>query len=97
MPIPAALQDTIDLFRDTGSFFREGFEEMFGLVSWVQVMIGQGILPERCHPLAERMPEQDLAAFMAGVRQVVEACAEAMPMHQAFIDKVCPAPVPEAA
>ena len=97
MPIPATLQDTIDLFRDTGSFFREGFEEMFGLVSWVQVMIGQGIMPERCHPLAEQMPEQDLAAFMAGVRQVVHACVEAMPMHQAFIDKICPAPVPEMA
>ena len=44
MSIPEPLADTIRLFRDSGRFYRNA-EEMFALTSWVQVMIGQHILP----------------------------------------------------
>ncbi|WP_426661077.1 tryptophan halogenase family protein [Rhodanobacter aciditrophus] len=91
MPVPEQLDGYIRLFRDSGRFFRDG-EEMFATPSWVQVMLGQRILPRSYHPLVDQMPEKDLAGFMASVSQVVKACVEAMPMHQAFIDKVCPAP-----
>ena len=95
MSVPATLEDNIRLFRDTGSFFREG-NEMFGAASWVQVMIGQGILPERCHALAGQMPEADLRQFMKGVRDVVESCVDAMPSHEAFIARHCAAVMPTA-
>jgi tryptophan halogenase len=91
MPVPEQLDEYIRLFRDSGRFFRDG-EEMFATPSWVQVMLGQRIMPRSYHPLVDQMPEKDLAGFMASVSQVVNACVEAMPMHQAFIDKVCPAP-----
>ncbi|WP_424681605.1 tryptophan halogenase family protein [Frateuria sp. YIM B11624] len=90
MSIPTTLEDNIRLFRDTGSFFRDG-NEMFGLVSWVQVMIGQGILPERYHALVDQMPEADLRQFMQGVRNVVSSCVDAMPPHEAFIARHCTA------
>ncbi|MEW9625392.1 tryptophan halogenase family protein [Rhodanobacter geophilus] len=96
MPVPGQLDEYIRLFRDSGRFYRDG-EEMFATPSWVQVMLGQRIMPRGYHPLVDQMPEQDLAGFMASVSQVVNACVEAMPMHQAFIDKVCPAPAMEAA
>ena len=90
MPIPDSLRDNLRLFRDTGSFFRDG-NEMFGPVSWVQVMLGQGIMPERYHATVDQMPERDLRHFMQSVRNVVESCVEAMPPHDAFIARHCAA------
>ncbi|MGH8160337.1 MAG: tryptophan halogenase family protein [Rhodanobacter sp.] len=91
MSIPAQLQDNIRLFRDSGRFFRDA-EEMFATVSWVQVMLGQHIVPQGYHPLVDKMSDQELAGFMASVSQVVNSCVEAMPPHQAFIDRYCVAP-----
>ncbi|MGH8253002.1 MAG: tryptophan halogenase family protein [Steroidobacteraceae bacterium] len=90
MPIPEPLRDTIALFRDGGRFFRRG-EELFGQVSWVQVMIGQRILPQRWHPMVDQMSDADLRAFVDHVKSVVAGCVEAMPMHQQFIDRHCKA------
>jgi len=91
MPIPASLQANIDLFRHSGRFFRNA-EEMFAVVSWVQVMIGQGIMPSGYHPLVDQMPEEDLVRFMASVREVVSKNVDLMPAHEQFIARECPAP-----
>jgi tryptophan halogenase len=65
---------------------------MCATVSWVQVMLGQHIVPQSYHPLVDMMPDKELARFMASVSQVVNSCVEAMPPHQAFIDRHCAAP-----
>jgi len=91
MSIPPQLVDNIRLFRDSGRFFRDG-EEMFAVVSWVQVMLGQHIVPQNYHPLVDQMPDAELAEFMASVGHVVTSCVDAMPPHQAFIDRCCRAP-----
>jgi tryptophan halogenase len=93
MSIPAGLQDNINLFRDSGRFFRNA-EEMFADVSWVEVMIGQGILPQGYHPLVDQVPVDDLRRFVASVGDTIARCVDAMPMHQAFIDRFCAAGVP---
>jgi len=59
----------------------------------VQVMLGQRIRPQNYHPIVDEMPEQELAEYVDGVRKMMARCVEAMPMHQAFIDKYCKAPV----
>jgi tryptophan 7-halogenase len=38
------------------------------------------------------MPDAELAEFMASVGHVVTSCVDAMPPHQAFIDRCCRAP-----
>jgi tryptophan halogenase len=90
MAIPDGLRDNIALFRDSGRFFRNG-EEMFADVSWVQVMLGQGIMPQGWSPLVDQVPEADLRRFVAGVGDTVARCVDAMPMHQQFIDRFCAA------
>jgi tryptophan halogenase len=90
MEIPAELADNIRLFRHSGRFYRNA-EEMFALPSWVQVMIGQRIQPQGYHPVVDLLPAKELEELVGGVKRVIAACVEAMPMHQAFIDRYCKA------
>ena len=91
MPIPDALRETIALFRGDGRHFRNG-EDFFALPNWVQVMLGQGIVPRGYHPIVDEMPEDRLLAHVERMRHLLADCAAAMPMHQAFIDRHCKAP-----
>ncbi|WP_343226351.1 tryptophan halogenase family protein [Marilutibacter chinensis] len=93
MSIPDTLREAIDLFRSDGRYFRNG-EDFFALPSWVQVMLGQRIVPRGYHPIVDEMPEDDLVRHVERVRQVIANCVGAMPSHQDFIDQYCKAPNP---
>jgi tryptophan 7-halogenase len=92
MSIPDPLTDVIHLFRDSGRFYRNA-EEMFALTSWVQVMIGQGIVPTGYHPLVDVLPDAELAQFGDSVRNVIATCVAAMPSHEEFIARCCQASI----
>jgi len=93
MDIPDSLRERMALFRNNGRVFREA-NEMFAEVSWVQVMLGQRIVPAGYHPLVDVYPEAKVAEFVAGVRGVIDKCVSVMPAHDAFIAKHCA--IPEA-
>ena len=95
MSIPAQLEQVIDLFRDSGRFYRDA-EEMFAVTSWVQVMLGQRVQPRRYHPLADQLSDAQLEEFVGGVKKVISGCVEAMPMHAAFIARYCAAAKPQS-
>ncbi len=88
MDIPDTLKNKLALFKDSGRFFREG-EEMFTVVSWVQVMIGQRIELAAHHPMADNLSGPELREFVEHVEKVIASCVQAMPPHQAFIDRHC--------
>jgi tryptophan halogenase len=90
MSIPPELQANIDLFHDSGRFFRNA-DELFADISWIQVMLGQHVEPRAYHPLVDRVPEDDIYRFVDGVEQTIARCVDAMPPHQAFIDRCCKA------
>jgi tryptophan halogenase len=90
MSIPEPLADTIRLFKDSGRFFRNA-EEMFAITSWIQVMLGQHIVPQHYHPAVDLVPEQEVAGLVDSVKSVVAACVDAMPMHAQFIARHCAA------
>jgi tryptophan 7-halogenase len=90
MQIPEQLADNIGLFRDSGRFFRNA-EEMFAITSWVQVMLGQHILPRNYHPAVDLIPEEEVVKLVASVRNVIARCVEAMPRHEQFLARYCPA------
>jgi tryptophan halogenase len=93
MDIPARLEDTIRLFRDSGRFFRDA-EEMFAITSWVQVMLGQHIQPRKYHPVVDLLSDAQLDEFVGGVRDVIATCVDAMPTHEQFIARYCTAEKP---
>jgi tryptophan halogenase len=90
MSIPESLRENMELFRSSGLFFRNG-TEMFALPSWVQVMLGQRMMPEAYHPAVDWISDQDLDRFVEHVEEVIASCVAAMPTHQAFIDRYCKA------
>jgi tryptophan halogenase len=91
MGIPDSLAENIALFRDSGRVFRHP-DDMFPVTSWVQVMIGQRIVPQACHPSLYTLPDSEIEQVVQVTRQVIANCAAAMPMHEQFIDRHCRAP-----
>jgi tryptophan halogenase len=90
MAIPEPLAENIRLFRDSGRFYRNA-EELFALTSWVEVMIGQRILPRTWHPAANQISDAQLQALINNVQRVIAACVDAMPTHEQFIARRCAA------
>ncbi|WP_230769974.1 tryptophan halogenase family protein [Sphingomonas sp. Leaf4] len=93
MDVPNSLAQKIDLFRQTGRVFRRN-EELFGENSWVQVMMGQGIVPERHHPIAARLTDDELDRLLSMVRRQVADTVATMPPHGDYLARYCPADRP---
>jgi tryptophan 7-halogenase len=87
MDIPDTLATKIELFRSRGHIFRE-HEELFTEVGWLQVLVGQGIVPEDCHPLADGVESEDLAAFMETLELLIAREVKQMPSYDDFIAKL---------
>lgn len=96
MEIPDSLKQKIELFRETGRVFRKN-EELFAENSWVQVMLGQGMMPEAYHPVATKMSQEQLDHFLGTLRQNVERTVAGLPDHHAFVARYCGAKQAEAA
>ena len=96
MPIPESLAQKIELFRETGRVFRKN-EELFAENSWVQVMMGQGIMPRAHHPVADKLTDAELDRLLSSIRENVAQTAAGLPMHEAYLQQYCPAPKPDYA
>lgn len=94
MEIPDSLRHRIELFRQAGHVFKVP-TELFGENSWVQVMLGQGLLPEQYHPIVNMMNDAELETFLSGIHGSVRNLVSQLPGHQRFIDYYCRAPRPE--
>jgi len=91
MAIPDTLRDTIDLFRADGRYFRNG-EDFFALPNWVQVMLGQRIVPRAYHPMVDEMPEERLTEHVDGVRAMLAQAVATMPTHEEWLERYWKAP-----
>ena len=90
LPLTDSLQEKIELFRSRGRILRED-TELFPIQSWLSVMIGQGIVPRGHDPMTNTLDEPKILANLETLRAQVQSSADAMPTHQAFIDKNCSA------
>lgn len=90
MDLPDSLSAKIELFKATGRIFREQ-EELFAEVGWFQVLVGQNIIPETYHPLADVLTQDELAGFLRDIRTIVSAPVPHLPSHGDFITRYCAA------
>lgn len=88
MAIPDTLAQKIELFRETGRVFRKN-EELFVENSWVQVMMGQGIMPRSYHPIATKLTDEELSMMLAGLRESVAKTVDGLPAHDAYVAHYC--------
>ena len=96
LQVPDSLQHRIDLFKETGRVFKVP-TELFGENSWIQVMLGQGLLPEQYHPIVNMMDAKELNEFLTSIKGSVNNMVRQLPSHQRFIDHYCKAPEPQMA
>lgn len=90
MDIPESLRHRIELFRQTGRVFRVP-NELFAENSWIQVMLGQGIMPQQHHPVADLMGDEELSQFLGGIRSSVDKTVMQLPSHQVYVEQYCKA------
>jgi tryptophan halogenase len=91
--VPDSLAHRIELFRRTGRVFRVD-NELFHENSWIQVMIGQGIIPEQYHPVADVLGDDELTRLMQNIKQRVDQTVANLPQHQAYVEQYCKATAP---
>jgi len=77
MEIPDSLQHKMDLYRSNGRLFHAE-QDLFGDLSWLQVMHGQRIQANGHHPLADVRPASEVAEFLGDVEKVVQKCVDYM-------------------
>jgi len=89
MQIPEPLKHKIDLFRSSARV-TASFDELFDARAWIQVLIGQNIIPGTYHPIADLLPEPRLKEFLDGLERSHMAEVSRWPEHGAFVGKFAP-------
>jgi tryptophan halogenase len=89
MRVPEQLQHKIDLFRSSARV-TASFDELFDARAWIQVMIGQNLLPESYNPIADQLSETRLREFLDGLERAHLSEVSRMPDHGAFVAKFAP-------
>jgi len=88
MSIPETLQYKIDHFRHSGRIVAEPLE-LFQNSNWLAVLVGQDVRPERHHALVDLHTGVDAPRYLAGIRDVLEKTARALPAHREYIERHC--------
>ena len=90
MDIPERLANKMELFRANGTLFLDHLD-IFQESSWLQVMVGQGILPEDYHPLADRLSDDELKDMLVKMKQTKLEPMPKIPKHDQFLEMFCKA------
>ncbi|WP_374528498.1 tryptophan halogenase family protein [Novosphingobium sp.] len=90
MDVPDTLQCKIDLWMANGRIFRED-EELFAEESWIQVFIGQGLIPRAYDPQVNLKSDVQLTQYLSNIAAVIGKCVKVMPTHAEYVAKTCPA------
>jgi tryptophan halogenase len=84
MDIPTSLESRLTIFRERGHAYQDQ-DELFRVDSWVQVMLGQGLVPRAFHPFGRMIPDGDLEQSLSALSENIRAASERLPSHEAFL------------
>ena len=88
MTIPDSLQQKLDIFQGYGRVERQA-DELFREESWVQVLVGQNMLPMQYDPFVDLKTQQELEFFVNNTQAVIKNCLTNLPSHTEFIAQHC--------
>ena len=86
MNIPETLAHRMEIFSENGYVWNDQVD-LFRTDSWVQVMMGQGLMPGGYHNIADAMSDQQLKGFLAEIRSSVNQTLTRLSVHKAFIER----------
>lgn len=90
MQVPDSLVEKMNLFAGNGLLYKDP-EDLFRESSWVQVMVGQGLMPKSFHAMANRLSSEQLNRFLGDVQSLIAKATHDLPQHQDFIAAHCAA------
>ncbi len=88
MQIPDSLMQKIEVFKENAHVHRFN-SELFNEISWVEVMLGQGLYPKGYHPLVDAVPAEEFARRIAHIKRVLDTAVDYLPLHHEFIMQNC--------
>lgn len=89
MAIPESLKARMELFKKTGRFVQR--KDAIFSDSWLQVMIGQGLIPDHHHGLADELSEIESREFLAQIEQDIATKVQQLPSHSEYLSRHCQA------
>jgi tryptophan 7-halogenase len=88
MDIPETLAYKLSQFRRSGRVVKYG-AELFAATSWIAVLMGQEIWPERYDTLTDQRDEADMRSYLERIRKEIRHAAQAAPRHEEYIAQHC--------
>lgn len=85
MDVPERITRKIELFRATGILTKDNLD-IFLESSWLQVMLGQGVMPQDYHPLASVLTDEQLLDKLAKTKETKMQPMSKMPSHDEFLE-----------
>ena len=90
MAVPDSLTEKLALFAASGRTGRDA-DDLFREASWVQVMLGQGIMPADYDPMADQIAPAQLTEFLANLRTLIARGIDSLPTHEDYLKRHCAA------
>ncbi|WND03103.1 tryptophan 7-halogenase [Temperatibacter marinus] len=87
MDVPHSLQQRIESFKHNGFVYRED-NELFTGEGWLQVMVGQGIIPNYHNPIADQVTVEESAEYLQNLNVIMERAAQQLPTHKQFLNSL---------
>jgi len=88
MAVPDSLAERIALFQESATAY-QAQDELFRVDSWLQVMIGQRLIPEAYHHMGRLMSDEQLKGALGDLKGNIANAVARMPAHQEFVDSYC--------
>ncbi|MDH3787876.1 MAG: tryptophan 7-halogenase [Xanthomonadales bacterium] len=90
MDVPDRLTEKIGLFRSNGGLVQDQLD-IFLEPSWLQVMLGQGVIPQDYHPIADSLTNAQLKEKLANTKKLKMEPLPKIPSHDQFLEMFCKA------
>ncbi|SEM71012.1 tryptophan halogenase [Sphingomonas gellani] len=86
MDLPDSLTRRIRLFREHGMAHQDQ-DQLFRTDSWVQVMLGQGVMPTGHHRMPAAIPPGELRTALESLSAGIRRRVSAVPPHHQFLSR----------
>lgn len=88
MKVPDSLTHKLELFAASGRVGRDA-DDLFRDASWVQVMVGQGLMSADYDPMADQIAPAQLTEFLANLRTLITRAVAGLPAHEDYLARHC--------